>query len=83
MVHNGCMSKLLDRAIAAARQLPADLQDEIGAIMLDFMREDEAGAPYVLTPEEIADLEEAEREVERGEIATEEDVRAMWAKYGL
>jgi predicted transcriptional regulator len=37
---------------------------------------------YELTPEEHADLAEAESEAARGEFATDEEVRAMWAKYG-
>ena len=39
--------------------------------------------PYVLTPEEVADLDASLAEAERGEFATEEEVRAMWAKHGL
>jgi len=35
--------------------------------------------PYVLTPEEEADLEASLAEAERGEFATDEEVRAMWA----
>jgi hypothetical protein len=76
------MTKLLDRAIEAAKELPAEMQDEIAEILLRFMGEDD-GEVYQLTPEEEADLEEADREIERGEIATEEEVRAMWAKYRL
>lgn len=76
------MTKLLDRAIEAAKELPAEMQDEIAGILLRLMGEDD-GDVYQLTPEEEADLEEADREIERGEIATEEEVRAMWAKYGL
>ena len=38
--------------------------------------------PLQLTPEEEADLAEAEAEIERGELATPEEVRAMWAKHG-
>jgi hypothetical protein len=36
-----------------------------------------------LTPEEEAGLAEADAEIERGELATDEEVRAMWAKYDL
>jgi hypothetical protein len=39
--------------------------------------------PIELTPDEEADLAEAEAEIERGDIATPEEVRAMWAKHGL
>jgi len=75
------MTKLLNRAIEAAKELPAEMQDEIAGILLRFMGEDEP--VYQLTPEEEADIEEALAEVERGEIATEEEVRAMWTKYRL
>ena len=36
---------------------------------------------YILTPEERAAI--AESEVERGEFASDEEVRAVWAKFGL
>ena len=40
-------------------------------------------APYVLTPEEEADLDASLAEAERGEFATDDEVRAVWAKHGL
>ena len=39
--------------------------------------------PYALTPEEEADLDASLAEAERGEFATDEEVRAVWAKHGL
>ena len=39
--------------------------------------------PYVLTPDEEADLDASLAEAERGEFATDGEVRAMWAKHGL
>jgi predicted transcriptional regulator len=39
--------------------------------------------PYELTPEEEADLDASLAEAERSEFATDEEVRAMWAKHGL
>jgi hypothetical protein len=74
------MTKLLDRAIEAAKELPAEMQDELAGILLRLMGEDD-GEIYQLTPEEEADLEEADREIERGEIVGEEEVRAVLAKY--
>ena len=44
------------------------------------MGEDD-GEVYQLTPEEEADLEEADREIERGEVVGEEEVRTILAKY--
>lgn len=35
-----------------------------------------------LTPEEEADLDEAETEVARGDLASEDEVNAMWKKHG-
>ncbi|MCJ9754726.1 hypothetical protein MOV61_28765 [Neorhizobium sp. BETTINA12A] len=74
------MTKLLDRAIEAAKELPAEMQDEIAEILLSFMGKDD-GDVYQLTPEEEADLEEADREIERGEVVGEEVVRTILAKY--
>ncbi|MDP9840564.1 hypothetical protein J2T09_005351 [Neorhizobium huautlense] len=74
------MTKLLDRAIEAARELPAEMQDELAGLLLRFMGEHD-GEVYQLTPEEEADIEEAEQEIERGELVEETEVHAILAKY--
>lgn len=74
------MTKLLDRAIAAARELPAEMQDEIAGMLLRFIGEDD-GEVYQLPPEEEAELDTAEREIERGELVEETEVRSILAKY--
>lgn len=38
---------------------------------------------YRATPEELKAIDEAVAEVERGEIATDEEVEAVFAKYRL
>lgn len=76
------MTRLLDHAIEAARELPAEMQDEIAGILLRFIGED-AGKVYQLTPEEEADIRQGLAEADRQEFASEADVRTMWAKYGL
>ena len=75
------MTDLLDRAIARARALPPDAQDEAARLLLLFAGED--GPVIQLTPEEEADLREADAEIARGEFATEEEVEAVRAKYRL
>ena len=75
------MTDLLDRAIARARTLPPDVQDEAARMLLLFAGEEEP--PIQLTPEEEADLREADAEIARGELATEEEVEAIRAKYRL
>lgn len=76
------MTKLMDDAIASLRRdVPLEQQDHIARLVLQLT----GGPPsvYVLTSEEEADLDEADAEIARGEFATDEEVRAVWAKHGL
>ena len=77
-----CMTDLLERAVASARELSPEKQDEIARVMLTLAGDD--ASVCRLTPEEEeADLAESDAEVVRGDFATDEEVRAMWAKHGL
>ncbi len=73
------MTRLLDEAVAKARRLPDAAQDEIAQVLMQLAG-DEA-APIQMTPEEERDLAEALAEAERGEFASDEDMRAFWSKY--
>jgi hypothetical protein len=75
------MTKLLDQALEAVRNLPAEMQDDIARLVLQLAR-DEA-APVMLSPEEREAISVSRAAVERGEFATDEQVRAVWAKHGL
>jgi hypothetical protein len=77
----GLMTRLLEQAFSAVATLPDARQDELARVMLQLAGVDQP--PIRLTPEEEADLAEAEAEIERGELATTEEVRAMWEKHGL
>jgi hypothetical protein len=70
----------LDKAIVAVRSLPQPMQDQVAEAMLALAG---AGEVYALSPEERAAVNESDAEIERGEFASDEDVRAVWAKYGL
>jgi len=75
------MTRLLEQAVAAVSALPDEQQDELARVLMQL-----AGIEqpiYILSPGEEADLAEADAEIARGELATDEDVRAMWAKYDL
>ena len=75
------MTQLLDLAVAAARDLPADLQDYIARIVLEL-----AGRPnktIALTHDEHEALAGSKAAAARGDFATDEQVRAVWAKHGL
>jgi hypothetical protein len=75
------MTRLLEQAFSTLATLPDARQDELARVMLQLAGVDQ---PLIqLTPEEEADLAEAEAEIARGEFATAEDVRAMWEKHGL
>ena len=70
---------MLDEAVAKARRLPDAAQDEIAPVLMTLAGEEPP--PIQLTPEEECDLAEALAEAERGEFASDEVMRALWAKY--
>ena len=76
------MTELLERAVAAARSLPPDMQDEIARLVLQLAG-DEDQPPVELTPDETASFDESFAQAARGEFASDEEIRAIWAKHGL
>jgi hypothetical protein len=75
------MTKLFEQAVEAISVLPDDLQDELAHALLQLAGVDQ---PLVeLTPEEEAAIEESMAQTDRGEFASEEEIRAIWAKHGL
>ena len=76
------MTTLLDRAVAAARSLPPEVQDDIAHVVLQL-----AGAsgeePVRLTAEEEEAVAASMEAAARGEFASDEEVRTVWAKHGL
>lgn len=77
-VHDGRMTDLLERAVAAARGLPPDRQDDIARLVLMIAADEE---PVALSAEERAAIVASKAAAARGEFATDEQVRATWAKY--
>ena len=75
------MTKLFDQAIEAVRSLPPDAQDDIARIILQLAGND--AEPVPLSTDERAAIARSKAAAERGEFATDEQVRATWAKYGL
>ncbi|MBR0958176.1 hypothetical protein [Bradyrhizobium japonicum] len=76
------MTKLLDQALEIARSLPADAQDDIARIVLQLAGADTA-PPVILSDDERSAIAASKAAAERGEFATEAQVRATWAKHGL
>ena len=75
------MTDLLDKAIASARGMPPDTQDETARMVLAFVGDDPS--IYHLTPEEEAEQVVANAEEARGDYASDADVQAIWTKHGL
>jgi predicted transcriptional regulator len=75
------MTKLLEHALETVRGLPPEMQDELARMLLQFAGEEQ---PVVqLTAKDEASFEESLAQADRGEFATDEQVRAIWAKHGL
>ena len=77
------MTRLLEQAIAAANNLPSDAQDDIARVILRLTGADDETGPVPLSPDERAAIEESKAAAARGEFATDEQVRVVWAKHGL
>ena len=75
------MTRLLEQAVQAVSALPDEAQDDLARILLQLAGVDQPS--YELTLEEAADLDASLAEAAKGELATDEEVRAAWAKHGL
>ncbi|CAN0502624.1 unnamed protein product, partial [Phaeothamnion confervicola] len=67
------------KALAAVSRWPASRQDDAAELLLAL---DRLGGPtYVASEEELATIDEALAEVERGEFATDVEVEAAFARF--
>jgi hypothetical protein len=69
----------IDAILERVRTWPRERQEDAAQMLLAM--EAEGTTPYELSEEERIDLEEGLREVERGEIATDEEVQAFFARF--
>ena len=76
------MTRLLSRALTAARRLPPAAQDDIARLVLRLVGADDE-APMPLTLDEEAAIAASKAAAANGQFATDEEVRAVWTKYGL
>ena len=75
------MTELLERAVEAARGLPPAAHHEIGRLVLQLAGSDEP--PIPLSDAERAAIAASKAAAARGELASDEQVRAVWAKHNL
>jgi hypothetical protein len=77
------MTKLLEQAIAKARELSASEQDASADALFAHLA---GGGPhYRLDPEQVADVRRIRDDLHSGRtrLATDEEVAAVWKKCGL
>jgi hypothetical protein len=74
------MTKLLDEAIAKVRELPEEAQERAAESLMAFAELAKQGA-YQLSAEERAAIEASKARVRRGELATDAEVEAAYARF--
>ena len=75
------MTIRLQQAFETLRGLPDDMQDDLANIILQLSGVDQPA--IVLDEAEAASLDLSLQQADRGEFATDAEVRAIWAKHGL
>ena len=80
-VQDRATTKPLEKAVAAARDLSPDPQDDIARVVLRIAGEARPSAD--LTDEDEASLATSRAQAARGAFAARDAVRAVWAKHGL
>jgi predicted transcriptional regulator len=73
------MTKLLEQAIAEARKLSENEQDELAELLLASMKIDRG--PIKLDEETRAAVRRGLEEVREGKLATDEEVAAVFNRY--
>jgi hypothetical protein len=75
------MTKLLEQAIAKARELSEEEQDALAITMLTLTEGDTLASP--LDDETRAAILEGLEQARRGEFVPDEEIEALWKRHGL
>ena len=73
------MTKLLEKALEAVRQLPPDSQDEIARAMLTLTGNE--GEPEEIEPEHLPAVLEGLSQAKRRQFATDAEVEAAFRRF--
>ena len=68
----------IDAVLDRVRTWPPERQEDAARVLLQM--EAASTQMYELSPEELADIEEGLKEIERGEVATEGEVAALFSR---
>jgi hypothetical protein len=74
------MTKLLDEAIAKVRELPEEEQERAAESLMVFAELAKQGI-YKLSAKERAAIDASRTQVGRGEVATDAEVEAAYARF--
>lgn len=74
------MTKSLDEAIAKVRELPEEEQERAAESLMVFAELAKQGV-YKLSAEERAAIDASRAQVRRGELATDAEVEAAYARF--
>ena len=66
----------IDAVLDRVKTWPPERQEEAMRVLLEMEAQDTG--PYELSEEELADIEEGLKEIERGEVATDQEVAALF-----
>ncbi len=75
------MTDLLEQAIERVRTLSPEAQDDVARVLMHLTGADTE--TVLLTEDEQAAIAISKAAAARGDFATDEEVQAVWAKYGL
>ena len=75
------MTRLLERAFAAAKALPDEMQDEAALVLLSYLGQERP--TFELTSEDVEAVRTSREAFAQGDVAGDDDLRAIWAKHGL
>jgi predicted transcriptional regulator len=75
------MTKLLDKAIAKARELPEEDQDSIAIMLLSMTSDDSQIDP--VDDETRAAILDGLAQARRGELVPDAEIEALWKRHGL
>jgi hypothetical protein len=75
------MTQLLEQAVQALRGLPPETQDALARILMQLAGDDQSIVR--LSADEEGSFEASFTQAEHREFATDDQIKAIWAKHGL
>ena len=75
------MTQLLEQAVQALRGLPPETQDALARILMQLAGDDQSIVR--LSADEEASFEASFAQAEHRELATDDQIKGIWAKHGL